>query len=54
MDTFNSIKEEVKKWEWIPIEEQKIYFNGLLLEGNNLIYTYGINDKSTVVFHRKK
>jgi hypothetical protein len=54
MDTLNSIKEEVKKWEWRPIEEQKIYFNGLLLEGNNLIYTYGINDKSTVVFYRKK
>lgn len=47
-DTIESIKEKIFEKEGIPIEQQRLVFNGKQLEDNQTINGYGIDDGSSI------
>ena len=51
-DTIKNIKEIIKEKEEIPIEQQRLLFNGKILEGDNCIWLYKIQNDSTIYLSR--
>jgi len=47
-DTIASIKDKIKDIEGIPVDQQRIVFNGKQLEDNNTIADYGIEADSSL------
>ena len=51
-DTIKNIKEIIKEKEEIPIEQQRLFFNGKILEDDNCIWLYKIQKDSTIYLSR--
>ena len=47
-DTIESIKQKIFEKEGIPIEQQRLVFNGKQLEDNQTINSYGIEENSSI------
>jgi len=47
-DTIQSIKDKIKDIEGIPVDQQRLVFNGKQLEDNNTIADYGIQADSSI------
>ena len=51
-DTIKNIKEIIKEKEEIPIEQQRLFFNGKILEDDNCIWLYKIQKDSNIYLSR--
>ena len=47
-DTINSIKEKIQEKEGIPVDQQRLVFNGKQLEDGNTIEDYQIQPESSI------
>lgn len=47
-DTINSIKEKIQEKEGIPVDQQRLVFNGKQLEDGNTIEDYQIQSESSI------
>ena len=47
-DTVNEIKQKIQQKEGIPLEQQRLVFNGKQLEDGNTIADYGIQADSSI------
>ena len=47
-DTIESVKQKIFEKEGIPIDQQRLVFNGKQLEDNQTIGSYGLEDSSSV------